>query len=997
LTDSQRLSTLVLRRRDLLMNWQPEECYARQEGNLIHIGNKYVERVLSLEDDVLRSMAMINKITDRRWNLKGSTEARLTFATEAPRIEIARWRYRPATPDGVSADEDEGYRGGYHLPDFDDGPWRYVDCFTGVGESPRGDTDSVWPGYGWFRTSIVLPEPPEGRPLVLVFGGYDNEDWRYYRVFINGVEAGIRECEGRWRDPSPFRVEPGDEAYEALNYPGQNSIAVQAGGLDKRPTFRVKGEMEHYKFQSRLVDQYLTLGEPVKVIDDFRTVNRVVGGDRSLLWATFWTENKEEGLQVILHYLIRKGEPWIRKKIEVRNQTFMTRLLLDVEVESWQVKGDMTEGGLGLPIVLDNQAFCALEYPAGLNRGRKDSLDLSHFPGITLTGRQGFTSRKSLFGVTGEDEGYAGFREYLRSQGRRKNEWLSIYDPLGLVDTTLSTEPRYHYTEQIALDTVALLDGLRNRGVEFDYYIIDLGWHDDASDLTWFKPDEFPNGPGRLISSLRERSIKFGLWFSGSYAAWACGDYPPARASVVPRIGGPYDLCLASEPYRSILKEAVLYHIKENEVKAIKLDMARFYCNSTEHGHLPGKYSQEAQINSMIDMARSFTRACPELYIIWYWGYNSPFWLLYGDTLFDKGLLMEAAAVASSPNPKYRSATSHNLDQAVRYARFLPLTTQDSLGIWLGDVGWSNHMGKEDWREAWLLDIARGNMVSQLWGDFTLLDDGDAEFLSDWFTFLKVNGSLYSHTKPILGDPWKTEAYGYAAGDGSHTVVTIHNPSFETATADLKLDESTGLQSADSPLSVRLLYPEKAAVSGTYSKGDTLQVPLRAFEVMILEIAPGLDTRGWAVRKDRDPVESIRVSVDWESPSRPAVSPPSTERTSTGGYELQHRTGRLDLPAEGEQNALAVVLRLSKSGEHWYHKEICNLGNLSAKIEGQELPYRKAPQHYTRNGPGSPWLLFDLPVSVAARGKALDLELAVLLPKDVEWQVESWLYARWWV
>ena len=275
-------------------------------------------------------------------------------------------------------------------------------------------------------------------------------------------------------------------------------------------------------------------------------------------------------------------------------------------------------------------------------------------------------------------------------------------------------------TEEIALDTVEMLRELRARGITFDYYIIDHGWTDESSDLTWFKPDTFPNGPGKLVEQLQEIGVNLGLWFATNNAPASCGHYPPVQDCTTPH-GSKYhlrsnrELCMAAEPYRTIFRNALLHHIRENKVRAIKIDMARLYCNSTEHDHLPGKYSLEAQMDAMVETARIVIRACPDLFLIWYWGYKSPFWMLYGDTIFDKGLRMEAAAVASPPNPMFRSSVSLNLDQAARYGEFTPLIVQDSLGIWIGEGNWANGLGKDDWRDAWVLDLARGNLVSQPW------------------------------------------------------------------------------------------------------------------------------------------------------------------------------------------------------------------------------------------------------------------------------------------
>ncbi|MCC7353005.1 MAG: hypothetical protein IT330_04545 [Anaerolineae bacterium] len=979
-------------------NWDSAECYVHQDGDTIRIGNAQVERVLSLADSSVRTVALVNKRTGRRWTLDTRTEARLAFATTAERVEIPYWHYRPGTREAVLPAEDAGYRAGYHRPDHDDHAWRFVDCFTAVGETPRGDTDPVWPGYGWFRSPFRLPAGVADQPLTFVLGGYDNEDWQFYRVFVNGEEIGTREVQGLWREPAPFVLPPDHPAYPAIHFGEENLLAVQVGRLDKRLPSMIPAEMEHYMSRSRLVDQFITVGVPDRVVSEFRLRDWLAGGDREWRWAKFWMENKEAEVEVVFHYQVRAGEPIVRKKVEVRNRSLSPRLLLDVDVEDFRLDGATTGGGFGTPILLDDEAYCALEHPAAVNQGLGDAIRLRHFPGVTLAPRQGLLSKVALFGVTEPGKARAGFLEYLRKNGKRKDQWVSIYDPLGLVDTTNPKDPMFHYTEGIALDTVAMLADFRQRGITFDYYIIDLGWQDHASDLTWFRRDEFPRGPGALVQAVGEIGTKFGLWFSTNYGAWACGDYPPVQRCVVPRPRGQYDLCVAAEPYRTVLRDAALYHIRENNVRAFKFDMARFYCNSTEHGHLPGKYSVEAQMDSMVEIARAVYRACPDAFVIWYWGYKSPFWLLYGDTIQDKGLLMEAAAVASSPNPSFRAGTSHNLDQAAHYAEFLPLIAQDSLGIWIGNVDWANRMGKEDWREAWLLDLARGSLMSQLFGNLATFDDEDVTFLAEWYAFLQENWRLYLHTRPILGDPWQAEVYGYAAGDGAHTVITISNPGFSAARLVLRLDGSVGLQPTDRGFLVRQRYPTRGLLAPPggerFAFGDTIELSLRPFGVVILEAGSGLDTSGWRSWNAPQVAESVRLTVEARDVAPDAVSLPipQTSHSDISNYSLRAMAGVIPLPVTRAARSLAFVVRLAKDGAHWYHKEINDLIRFHAWSGDEELIPKKVPGHWGYNGPGSPWLLFALQVEPAHSGQPIRFESVALLPGEVTWQTEAWLY-----
>ncbi|MCX6623027.1 MAG: hypothetical protein NTY38_18555 [Acidobacteria bacterium] len=156
-------------------------------------------------------------------------------------------------------------------------------------------------------------------------------------------------------------------------------------------------------------------------------------------------------------------------------------------------------------------------------------------------------------------------------------------------------------------------------------------------------------------------------------------------------------LCIASVPYSTMFRDAVLHHFTKNHVGLIKLDNSIYYCNSTEHDHLPGKYSTEASFTRVIEIVRAARAANPELFVIWYWGAYSPFFALHGDVLFDIRFSMEAASTGDFPALFFRDATNQGLVQGCHFARRLPQRNHDSLGIWLANNVWGNFMETERW------------------------------------------------------------------------------------------------------------------------------------------------------------------------------------------------------------------------------------------------------------------------------------------------------------
>ena len=87
-------------------------------------------------------------------------------------------------------------------------------------------------------------------------------------------------------------------------------------------------------------------------------------------------------------------------------------------------------------------------------------------------------------------------------------------------------------------------------------------------------------------------------------------------------------LCRATEPIKSMYTEAFRYHIRENGVRLLKFDNFATVCMNPSHEHLPGIYSTEPIENAAIEFLRALDAECPDVFLMLYWGYSSPWWLL---------------------------------------------------------------------------------------------------------------------------------------------------------------------------------------------------------------------------------------------------------------------------------------------------------------------------------------------------------------------------------
>ena len=288
---------------------------------------------------------------------------------------------------------------------------------------------------------------------------------------------------------------------------------------------------------------------------------------------------------------------------------------------------------------------------------------------------------------------------------------IALYDPFGI--TAFTDGMAWSLNDLQNLGTLNLLDEWQKKGIHFDYYIPDMSLDTTVnSDLKKFRLYGFPDGPDAMIQRIRDLGMKFGQWFSVSLGFWSNAQNP---VTVPCRIPGPKEeanytfrhgntstglnLCVASEPYRTMLKDAAIFHIENNHVDLVKFDCGSYYCNSTTHDHLPGKYSTEACIQSLIAMAQACRAAKPDVFVTWYWGAYSPFFALHGDVIFDIRLSMEACSTSDYPSLFFRDSVTprHSTrDRNLPAGYPQPITTALACGWRI--TGGGNYMETERWQ-----------------------------------------------------------------------------------------------------------------------------------------------------------------------------------------------------------------------------------------------------------------------------------------------------------
>ncbi len=1007
----------------------------------VALANESIAWNVEWHDGKLASTGLENKLSGKSFPLSAVEELTVTLSAADHRVEIPWWKFQfgPDTSN-VPLEEERGLKLGFHRPELQDEPWQVTENLLLKrlsGPKQRYQDDIRYEGFGWFRRSIELPSTARGQELNIVLGGYDQQDWNDYWVYLNGEEVGHRSAQGRWRTPGIFKIAPGDAAYSSLRFgTGEpNLLAVRTRGFDKRFGGYSDELLRRYVFEPFWVDQFITVGAPYLRVTDFEV--RTVAS--SATKATFELTSPSTGVDAVLHYEL--DGPTRRKWAEIQNRGGTERLLLDVQVDDFRSTLPASEGGPGAPIFLGQEAFTALEHPTGINQGDGNRVRLIHFPGRALPAGGSYRTRTALVSVARAGEALQHFNDYLQSRSPRKQKALSLYTPYG-INNPSGACPALNDLE--TLNILDVVEQWKKKGIDLDYFTLDQGWLDPTSDLTGFAAQCYPEGPAKIVERVRAMGMKFGLWFSISGAPWSCAENPAMNPSFMPPPGDPdaghhpiemfntgYGmlhgrLCVASEPYSSMLKNAVMRLIKENGLKLFKIDMGTYYCNSTEHGHLPGKYSVEAQYEHLLELAATGRRADPDVYVMWYWGLRSPFFALFGDSVFESGLFMEGSGTSWFPTLYYRDSVTLNLDQGTQFASTIPPINKDSLGVWLADIRWGNFMGSERWREALVMDLGRGSLIfPQLWGDIHLLDDGDVEFLSEMNGIAKGRAEMFLHRRNILGDPWKNEVYGYANSRGAEGFLFINNAHFGGRVAELRLGPELGLDApAGTPIDIVSRFPERKLIAppegADFKIGDVATIWLRPFEVLMLEVGPLNDAgsssattlsreaaRNLPVRTFSTPDEvgnwSHKLAIQHRSPVEAwaDVHFVHANNFEKKGFEKKSQVWNVDLPSlENGPHILAIPILLRRDGEEWrYAPAAVEIVQVVAYVGDQRIqmiPVPDARQFGNTQNAGCSWVVYKFRLNPQWSGKKLRFAVAAYVPQEVEVVAECWVIQQWW-
>lgn len=880
---------------------------------------------------------------------------------------IGGWRTIPGGSLAEAPGDESGLRAGYHAADLDDATWYAASRVNEVTFGfPTWEGES-YAGYLWYRTKAA--RPAAGGPLAVTLGSPLERRRLTWRVFVDGVEATAAPLEG-----GVVTVDLPDTGAG-----GELAIAVQ---LRVEPVFAAGKAREREGWRG--VDKYCY--QHVHVAGAFRTLDAVEARpDGAGLALTY-----PDGITATVRY--EAAGDLVRQRVTLDGDgPWVSHVLL-----TEQARPGAEYHADGAWALWDGR-FQAAAHPAAVTHAGESGPVSVYWPGRRITPEQPLAAPDVVVG--------ADVRDLLTRIGRERTPYR-VYDPYGWYQISHANEPKIELTDAMMGDIDTVLDRLTAAGATFDALSLDCGWN-DPDDLSRFNPANFADGPASVQAVLKRHDLDLILWVSPSDGARAFRHElgmvnPGLEAAQAANAAFPWRLCPAAAPWRDRFREALLRHVTANGATGFKVDGTELWCANTAHDHAPGIHSLAATTGALIETFEAVIAAGAP-FLMLYWGLRSPWWLRYGATLWERDYLVEAAGPSGVPswNLRLAVASSQDIGQQSCWST-IPAHLQDSLGVWVSTTLWASKQGAAQWEDAQVLDVARGSLLNQLWGDLRMADERRIAAL---FALERARQpELLGDGRPV-GRAWHDDAYGYlwSSDTGSWVVLSCPGPTgtvevevpagrhgvvvdylTEGATARATLDGGVlrVAQSGGSVVAVYLSTEEGAAEAGeeppvpSVYTWDAVEESREAagdgVKPAYLGRAPQIAT--WMKGEKPDELTLERIV-----PCVPAVDRALevVERRWEGEVEV------------GTDRQCALVTSVTREGAAWHNDRLHELVAVTLEVDGAPVTPDRWPYfHHEQAGSWSSTVdTFTLP----AGRHTVRATVRSLLPDTVEASTALWV------
>ena len=672
--------------------------------------------------------------------------------------------------------------------------------------------------------------------------------------------------------------------------------------------------------------------------------DRPNGGKRLALNFTFDWEATAFRLKV--NYEVDSSRFSMRKWIELSDSSYGIQFLDRIDVESMTFENpQFADGSFGQP-VLNRDIFLGVEYPTVENEITKASVRIGYVVGQAIE-KEPYTSHASITGSSGSndklEETFMDYVESIKAEKTRPyllyNSWYDLRNPAIVPDSAGVMN------EQSVLNTIqAFKNRLYNSyGIALDGFVLDDAW-DKYESLWGIDSARFPHGFSPFVAALKSMNTKLGLW-----ASPFCG-YSNRDLRVNWGAEHGYEktgdfLCFAGTKYKAAFKQVMTGYAEDYGLGYFKWDGFLLSCNSTDHGHLPGIFSREANVATYIDVMNSVRKINPDIFLnITSGTWLSPWWLKYADCIWMQGEDYGYQESVPSMNDRDKAITYKDVVLWNNYQKshlLFPISSLMTHGIIKGRfnlLGGANE-SLDSFCDEVMMYFGRGVMMWELYISPDLLSTEEWNAIASSVKWAKANQSVLEKTKMVLGNPLEKEPYGYAHLTKGKGILVLRNPNAIKQTVSVRLTADLGDIDPGAEYYVKVIYPYNLILPAPVKMSESISVDLDGYEVLTAELIP-------AGKIDKNLPVGVKYSIDagklvvyGETGEKMTIA--SVEKKSLGVVQFGKAEGSVEYQADAE--AVNHGLEFSSRSNitvpgNFTHAKFAVLLETDAKLQDQARP-----------------------------------------------------------
>jgi hypothetical protein len=294
---------------------------------------------------------------------------------------------------------------------------------------------------------------------------------------------------------------------------------------------------------------------------------------------------------------------------------------------------------------------------------------------------------------------------------------------------------------------------------------------------------------------------------------------------------------LAGPNYYARFRDVCAEMISKYRVNSFKFDGIAQGLSSTGSGP-----EFAADVDALLRLTADLRRLRSDVFVNITTGtWPSPFWLLWGDSVWRNGDDMGFFGPGSMRQQWITYRDMNTYRWIVRRAPLYPINSLMIQGICHAQLGYPAKMTADlkDMADEMRSFFGTGTQLQELYVTPKLLTAPMWDLLAEGAAWSRKNADVLSDVHWIGGDPAKGEVYGYAAWSPRMGIVTLRNPS--AAPARFALEISTALDlPPGAPQTYEFKSPWKDAsqTKRTATAGRPETIELKPFEVITLEAMP---------------------------------------------------------------------------------------------------------------------------------------------------------------